>query len=136
MEKIIELFEKKKKYIIIFVIGICLVHSLICIYKEISITETLLGFGISLGLFFIAWGMVFFVLGIQRINPFCNNKIFNFFCFFTLGFSLIVILYGILTDTILCITRQTSEINSLSLSPAPLGSIYGTIYLYRKNQNV
>ncbi len=79
MEKVIDFFEKKLKSILCIGFGICLLHCIICISKGTEYKEALLFFGISIGLYFVAWGMIFFVLGFQRINPFCPKSVFNFF---------------------------------------------------------
>lgn len=110
-------------------------HCIICISKGTEYKEALLFFGISIGLYFVAWGMIFFVLGFQRINPFCPKSVFNFFCYLFITISLVGILYGFLNDTILCLIKENKEIESMAFSTGPLGFIYGTIYLYKKNNN-
>lgn len=135
MEKVIDFFEKKLKLILSIGFVICLLHCIICISKGIEYKEALLFFGISILLYFVAWGMIFFVLGFQRINPFCPKSVFNFFCYLFIILSLVGILYGFLNDTILCLIKENKEIESMAFSTVPLGFIYGTIYLYKKNNN-
>jgi len=84
MEKIIDFYEKRIKIILGIILGVCILNCIIRICKDIKISEIVLGFGISIGFFFIAWAMVFIVLGFQKINPFCPKSIFKFFCYFVI----------------------------------------------------
>ena len=79
MEKIIDFYEKRIKIILGIILGVCILNCIICICKDIKVSEALLGFGISIVFFFIAWAIVFIVLGFQKINPFCPKSIFKFF---------------------------------------------------------
>ena len=135
MEKVIDFFERKIKLILSISFVICLLHCIICMSKGMECKEALLFFGISIGLYFVAWGMAFIVLGFQRINPFCPKSVFNFFCYLIIIISLVGIVYGFLNDTILCLIKENKEIESMAFSTGPLGFIYGTIYLYKKNNN-
>lgn len=135
MEKLIDFFEKKVKLILSISFVICLLHCIICISKGIDYKEVLLFFGISIVLYFVAWGMTFIVLGFQRINPFCPKSVFKFFCYLTITISFVGILYGFLNDTILCLIKENNEIEAMAFSTVPFGFIYGTIYLYKKNNN-
>ncbi|MBP5576719.1 MAG: hypothetical protein J6X67_08180 [Treponema sp.] len=135
MEKVIDFFEKKVKLILSIGFAICLLHCIICISKGIYYKKALLFFGESVALYFIAWGMTFIVLGFQRINPFCPKSAFNFFCYLIIIISLVVIVYCFLNDTILCLIKENNEIEAMAFSTGPVGYIYGTIYLYKKNNN-
>ena len=132
MEKIIDFYEKRIKIILGIILGVCILNCIIRICKDIKISETLLGFGISIGFFFIAWAMVFIVLGFQKINPFCPKSIFKFFCYFVIIISTIGVVLGIINDTILCALKDKKDIFQFTYSTGALGFIYGSIYLYRK----
>ena len=132
MEKIIDFYEKRIKIILGIFLGVCILNCIICICKDIKVSETLLGFGISIGFFFIAWAMVFIVLGFQKINPFCPKSIFKFFCYFVIIISTIGVVLGIINDTILCALKDKKDIFQFTYSTGALGFIYGSIYLYRK----
>ena len=79
MEKIIDFYEKRIKIILGIILGVCILNCIICICKDIKVAETLLGFGISIVFFFIAWAMLFIVLGLQKINPFFQKLFLSFF---------------------------------------------------------
>ena len=132
MEKIIDFYEKRIKIILGIILGVCILNCIICICKDIKVSETLLGFGISIGFFFIAWAMVFIVLGFQKINPFCPKSIFKFFCYFVIIISTIGVVLGIINDTILCALKDKKDIFQFTYSTGALGFIYGSVYLYRK----
>ena len=132
MEKVIKFFEKNVKLILGTIFVVCILNCIICIYKDIKLSEVFLGFGISIGFFFIAWGMVFVVLGFQKINPFCPESIFKFFCYFVIIMGAIGILFGIVHDTILCLIKDKNDMFPFAYSTGPLGFIYGSIFLYRK----
>ena len=132
MEKIIDFYEKRITIILGIILGVCILNCIICICKDIKVSETLLGFGISIGFFFIAWAMVFIVLGFQKINPFCPKSIFKFFCYFVIIISTIGVVLGIINDTILCALKDKKDIFQFTYSTGALGFIYGSIYLYRK----
>ena len=73
MEKIINFFEKNVKLILGTIFVVCILNCIICICKDIKLLEALLGFGISIGLFFVAWGMIFVVLCLQfHYNNWCH----------------------------------------------------------------
>ena len=132
MEKIIDFYEKRIKIILGISLGVCILNCIIRICKDIKISEAVLGFGISIGFFFIAWAMVFIVLGFQKINPFCPKSIFKFFCYFVIIISTIGVVLGIINDTILCALKDKKDIFQFTYSTGALGFIYGSIYLYRK----
>ena len=132
MEKIIDFYEKRIKIILGIILGVCILNCIICICKDIKVSETLLGFGISIVFFFIAWAMVFIVLGFQKINPFCPKSIFKFFCYFFIIVSTIGIIFGIINDTIICLLKDKNDIFPFAYSTCPLGFVYGNIFLYRK----
>ena len=132
MEKIIDFYEKRIKIILGIILGVCILNCIIRICKDIKISEIVLGFGISIGFFFIAWAMVFIVLGFQKINPFCPKSIFKFFCYFVIIISTIGVVLGIINDTILCALKDKKDIFQFTYSTGALGFIYGSIYLYRK----
>ena len=113
MEKIIDFYEKRIKIILGIILGVCILNCIICICKDIKVSETLLGFGISIVFFFIAWAMVFIVLGFQKINPFCPKSIFKFFCYFFIIVSTIGIIFGIINDTIICLLKDKNDISLL-----------------------
>lgn len=131
MEKIIDFYEKRIKIILGIILGVCILNCIIRICKDIKISEIVLGFGISIGFFFIAWAMVFIVLGFQKINPFCPKSIFKFFCYFFI-ISTIGIIFGIINDTIICLLKDKNDIFPFAYSTCPLGCVYGSISLYRK----
>ena len=128
MEKIIDFYEKRITIILGIILGVCILNCIICICKDIKVSETLLGFGISIGFFFIAWAMVFIVLGFQKINPFCPKSIFKFFCYFVIIISTIGVVLGIINDTILCALKDKKDIFQFTYSTGALGFIYGSIY--------
>ena len=76
--------------------------------------------------------MVFIVLGLQKINPFCPKSIFKFFCYFVIIISTIGVVLGIINDTILCALKDKKDIFQFTYSTGALGFIYGSVYLYRK----
>ena len=132
MEKIIDFYEKRIKIILGIILGVCILNCIICICKDIKVSETLLGFGISIVFFFIAWAMVFIVLGFHKISPFCPKSIFKFFCYFFIIVSTIGIIFGIINDTIICLLKNKNDIFPFAYSTCPLGFVYGNIFLYRK----
>ncbi|WP_255806637.1 hypothetical protein [Treponema putidum] len=132
MEKIIDFYEKRIKIILGIILGVCILNCIIRICKDIKISEIVLGFGISIGFFFIAWAMVFIVLGFQKINPFCPKSIFKFFCYFVIIISTIGVVLGIINDTIFCALKDKKDIFPFTYSTGALGFIYGSVYLYRK----
>lgn len=132
MGKIIDFFEKNVKLILGTIFVVCILNCIICICKDIKLPEVLLGFVISIGFFFIAWGITFVVLGFQKINPFCPEAIFKFFCYFIIIMSALGIIFGIINDTILCLIKDKNDVFPFAYSTCPLGFIYGSIFLYRK----
>lgn len=132
MEKIIKFFEKNVKLILGSIFVVCILNCIICICKDIKLLEALLGFGISIGLFFVAWGMIFVVLGLQKINPSCPESVFKFFCYFIIIIGAIGVLFGIVHDTILCLIKDKNDMFPFAYSTGSLGFIYGSIFLYRK----
>ena len=132
MEKIINFFEKNVKLILGTIFVVCILNCIICICKDIKLLEALLVFGISIGLFFVAWGMVFVVLGLQKINPSCPESVFKFFCYFIIIIGAIGVLFGIVHDIILCLIKDKNDMFPFAYSTGSLGFIYGSIFLYRK----
>jgi hypothetical protein len=132
MNKIIDYIEAHFKIIAFVLISICLAHGIIGFYKDVSLLKSLLYFGISVGLFFLTWGMVFLVLGVQNINPFCPKSVFKFFCYFIILFGLFGTILGLISDTILSIIKPVNEYNEFAMSLASFGFVSSAIYLYRK----
>ena len=132
MEKLINFYQKKIKLILGIITCVCLINCVINIFfKNVKISSSFLGFGLSILFFFLAWGMCFIVLGFQKINPFCPKSIFKFFCFFIIIISTIGIIYGVIQDTILCLL-DNEDVFPFVYSTAPAGFVYGSIFLYRK----
>ncbi|MBR4791328.1 MAG: hypothetical protein IK024_10595 [Treponema sp.] len=133
MEKLINFYQKKIKLILGIITCVCLINCIINIFfKNVKISSSFLGFGLSILFFFLAWGMCFIVLGFQKINPFCPKSIFKFFCFFIIIISTIGIIYGVIQDTILCLLKDNEDVFPFVYSTAPAGFVYGSIFLYRK----
>ena len=60
MEKIIDFYEKRIKIILGIILGVCILNCIICICKDIKVSETLLGFGISIVFFLYSMGNGFY----------------------------------------------------------------------------
>lgn len=132
MEKIIDFFEQKAKIILGFIFFVCLSHFAICIFKGFELFEALFGLGLSIALFFLTWGIIFVVLGFQKINPFCPKSVFKFFCYFFIVLSVIGVVGAIFNDLILSLIKSKDEMMEISQAQMPLASVYAIIFLYRK----
>ena len=132
MEKIINFFEQKAKIILGFSVFVCLSHFAICIFKGFELFEALFGLGLSIALFFLTWGIIFVVLGFQKINPFCPKSVFKFFCYFFIVLSVIGVVGAIFNDLILSLIKSKDEMMAISQAQMPLASVYAIIFLYRK----
>ena len=53
MEKVIKFFEKNVKLILGTIFVVCILNCIICICKDIKLSEVFLGFGISIGFFLL-----------------------------------------------------------------------------------
>ncbi len=132
MEKIIDFFEQKAKIILGFSVFVSIAHFAICIFKGFELFEALFGLGLSIAFFFLAWGILFLVLGFQKINPFCPKQFFKFFCYLFIVLSVFAEVGYIFNDLIISLLKSKDEMMEFSGTTAPLGFIYAIIFLYRK----
>ena len=69
MEKIIDFYEKRIKIILGIILGVCILNCIICICKDIKVSETLLGFGISIVFFLYSMGNGFYRIRSPENKP-------------------------------------------------------------------
>ena len=125
--------EDNKKNILLVSFSSLIIYHIILIAMGQPLTESLVFLAFGALMFFIGWGMIFFVLGLQAFNPFCPKSLFKWFCYIFLGFTTLSLILSVVSDVITPFTGSTEDTSMFALSPLSAGMLLSAFRLYEKN---
>lgn len=120
-----------RQILLLSFIGLIVHHLVLLIVQGFS-TENIIFFMAGAIMYFLSWGMVFVVLGFQKINPLCPKVVFKWFCYFFMFCGALSLALSLLNDLISPFSmKKLDESVIFSSSPTSAGLLISSFRLYK-----